>query len=53
VQGVTANDLRDDFEEMRDGHRHKAIDIPAARGRLYLAVAEGNVVKLFQSSKAG
>lgn len=53
VQSVTANDLRDDFEEMRDGHRHEAIDIPAARGTPVLAVAEGNVVKLFQSKQGG
>ena len=53
VQGVTANGLRDDFEEMREGHRHEAIDIPAARGTPVLAVAEGNVAKLFQSKQGG
>lgn len=53
VQGVTAQDLRDDFNEMRGGHRHEAIDIVAPRGTPVLAVDEGNVAKLFLSKAGG
>jgi peptidoglycan LD-endopeptidase LytH len=53
VQGVRAQDLRDDFSEMRGGHRHEAIDIMAARGTPVLAADEGKVVKLFLSKPGG
>ncbi len=53
VQGVSAEELRDDFNEMRGGHRHEAIDIMAPRGTPVLAVDEGNVAKLFLSKPGG
>jgi len=53
VRGVHAGELRDDFNEMRGGHRHEAIDIMAPRGTPVLAADEGTVVKLFLSKPGG
>ena len=53
VQGVHAEDLRDDFNEMRGGRRHEAIDIMAPRGTPVLAADDGSVVKLFLSKPGG
>ncbi len=53
VEGVAAADLHDTFTSTRGGHRHEAIDIPAARGTRVLAVADGRVVKLFASVPGG
>ena len=53
VQGVRAEDLRENFNEMRGGHQHEAIDIMAARGTPVLAADEGKVVKLFLSKPGG
>jgi murein DD-endopeptidase MepM/ murein hydrolase activator NlpD len=53
VQGATAGDLHDNFQDTRDGHRHEALDIMAPRGTPVLAVAEGNVIKLFLSKPGG
>jgi murein DD-endopeptidase MepM/ murein hydrolase activator NlpD len=53
VQGVRAEDLRDNFNEMRGGHRHEALDIMAARGTPVLAADDGTVMKLFLSKPGG
>ena len=53
VQGVTANQLRDTFDDSRAiGRRHDAIDIMAPRGTEVRAVEDGTIAKLF-TSKAG
>ncbi|MGA3040939.1 MAG: M23 family metallopeptidase [Bryobacteraceae bacterium] len=53
VQGVHAEDLPDDFNQIRGGHRHEAIDIMAPRGTPVLAADNGSVVKLFLSKPGG
>jgi murein DD-endopeptidase MepM/ murein hydrolase activator NlpD len=53
IAGVSAKSLHDTFYEMRDGHAHEALDIPAPRGTPVGATDEGNIVKLFTSKKGG
>jgi murein DD-endopeptidase MepM/ murein hydrolase activator NlpD len=54
VAGVRANQLIDTFSEARsEGRVHDAIDIPAPRGTPVLAVANGKILKLFQSERGG
>jgi murein DD-endopeptidase MepM/ murein hydrolase activator NlpD len=53
VRGVDARQIRDNFTEMRGGHVHEAIDIPAPRGTPVLAVDDGIVRKLFTSAQGG
>ncbi|HEY0017767.1 MAG TPA: M23 family metallopeptidase [Longimicrobium sp.] len=54
VQGVGAASLVDTYEQSRgQGRRHDAIDIMAARGTPVMAVADGVVMKLFQSGRGG
>ncbi|HXM43210.1 MAG TPA: M23 family metallopeptidase [Bryobacteraceae bacterium] len=53
VEGVHAADLQDNFNQMRGGHRHEALDIMAPRGTPVLAADEGTVVKLFISKPGG
>jgi murein DD-endopeptidase MepM/ murein hydrolase activator NlpD len=55
VAGVDAKALTDQFAEARGGgsRKHEAIDILAPRGTPVLAVAEGNVAKLFDSKQGG
>jgi murein DD-endopeptidase MepM/ murein hydrolase activator NlpD len=54
VQGVPAAKLVDTFTQSRGaGRLHDAIDIMAARGTPVLAVADGRVVKLFDSKPGG
>jgi murein DD-endopeptidase MepM/ murein hydrolase activator NlpD len=53
IAGVDPEELEDTFNEVHNGHKHEALDIPAAKGTPVLAVAEGNVVKLFDSKAGG
>jgi peptidoglycan LD-endopeptidase LytH len=54
VQGVKAASLVDTYEQSRgQGRRHDAIDIMAPRGMPVLAVADGVVMKLFNSDRGG
>ena len=53
VRGVKLSQLVDNYQEIRDGHKHEALDIPAPRGAAVVAVNEGNVVKLFTSKQGG
>jgi peptidoglycan LD-endopeptidase LytH len=53
VAGVDPRTLRSNFSQARGGHVHEALDIMAPRGTEVLAVAGGNVVKLFTSKPGG
>lgn len=53
VVGVEANRLPDTFTDKRDGRRHEALDIAAARGTPVLAAGRGSVAKLFTSREGG
>ena len=45
--------FRDDFGEPRTGHTHKGVDIFAPRNRPDVAVAEGDVHQLYDSTGGG
>jgi murein DD-endopeptidase MepM/ murein hydrolase activator NlpD len=53
IHGLTVRELRDSFEEVHNGHRHEAIDLPAPRGTPVLAVVSGTIRKLFLSKPGG
>ncbi len=54
VQGIHADQLRDTFMDARtEGRVHDALDIPAPAGTPVLAVADGEIAKLFQSERGG
>jgi murein DD-endopeptidase MepM/ murein hydrolase activator NlpD len=53
IAGIDPGQLEDTFNEVHDGHKHEALDIPAPRGTAVMAVAEGNVVKIFTSKPGG
>ncbi len=53
IANVDPKTLTDTFNDARTGHKHEALDIMAPRGTPVLAVAEGNVAKLFNSKQGG
>jgi peptidoglycan LD-endopeptidase LytH len=54
VQGVSAADIQDTFDEARGPERkHEATDILAPRGTPVLAVDDGEIEKLFSSKPGG
>jgi peptidoglycan LD-endopeptidase LytH len=54
VAGVRAEQLLDTFSGARgEGRVHDAIDIPAPKGTPVLAVANGKILRLFQSKPGG
>ncbi|WP_425478719.1 M23 family metallopeptidase [Pseudoxanthomonas indica] len=54
VQGKSASDLADTFTDARSqGRLHDAIDIMATAGTPVLAVADGQIEKLFYSERGG
>jgi peptidoglycan LD-endopeptidase LytH len=54
VVGVRPDQLRDTYAESRsEGRVHDAIDIAAPRGTPVVAVADGPIVRLFQSERGG
>lgn len=53
IAGIDPAKLTDTFNDMRDGHKHEALDIMAPRGTSVMAVDEGNVAKLFTSQRGG
>jgi murein DD-endopeptidase MepM/ murein hydrolase activator NlpD len=53
VAGIAARQLTDTFEQSRGSERHEAIDIEAPRGTPVVAVADGKIVKLFNSKPGG
>jgi murein DD-endopeptidase MepM/ murein hydrolase activator NlpD len=53
ISGLALADLRDEFEEVHNGHRHEAIDIMETRGTAVHAVVPGTIRKLFFSKPGG
>ena len=53
LPGVPRSALRDNFGEARGTNRHHALDIPAPRGSLVVAVDSGRIAKLFDSKAGG
>jgi murein DD-endopeptidase MepM/ murein hydrolase activator NlpD len=53
VEGVDASKLADTFGQPRGNAPHEAIDIAAPKGTKVVAVADGKVVKLFDSKEGG
>ena len=53
VAGIDPGKLHSNFADQRGGHRHEALDIMAPRGTPVMAVAQGNVAKLFTSKQGG
>jgi len=53
LSGIDPKKLVDNFNDARGAVKHEALDIPAPRGTPVLAVAQGNVAKLFTSKPGG
>jgi murein DD-endopeptidase MepM/ murein hydrolase activator NlpD len=53
IEGLKASELRDNFTEIHNGHRHEAIDIIKPNGTPARAVVDGTIRKLFFSKAGG
>ena len=53
LAGIDPKKIPDTFNDARGAHPHEALDIMAPRGTPVMAVAEGNVAKLFTSKDGG
>jgi murein DD-endopeptidase MepM/ murein hydrolase activator NlpD len=53
VAGVSSDQIADSFNEPREGHRHRAIDILAPRGTPVLAADDGRVLRVSWNSAGG
>jgi murein DD-endopeptidase MepM/ murein hydrolase activator NlpD len=53
LAGIDPHKLTDTYNEIHSGLKHEAQDIMAPRGTPVLAVAQGNVAKLFTSKPGG
>lgn len=53
IEGLKASELRDNFAEIHNGHRHEAIDIIKPNGTPARAVVDGTIRKLFFSKAGG
>ncbi len=53
LDGYRAADIRDSFNENRNGKAHGAIDLPASRGTPVHAMSDGFIRKLFLSKRGG
>jgi peptidoglycan LD-endopeptidase LytH len=53
IRGLVLSNLRDTFEEIHNGKRHEAIDIPEPKGTPVHAVVSGTISKLFLSKAGG
>ena len=53
LSGIKSANLRDSFNELHNGHQHRAIDLMAPRGTPVLAVTGGRIEKLFLSKSGG
>ena len=53
MAGAHPKELEDTLNEIHASHKHEALHVPAPWGTPVLAVAEGNVVKLFTSKQGG
>jgi hypothetical protein len=53
LDSLKTSELHDSFNEIRNGHRHEAIDIMRPRGTPIRAVADGTIRKVFISRAGG
>ena len=53
IDGLTAADVRDTFNEIHSGHPHEATDLMAPKGTPVHAVVSGSIRKLFLSKPGG